>query len=212
MSPTLGNQADFWLRLKKTGTEVRREVDRFHGALNVSGKGFSHREHRFTRGSYFPPSTVIKKIFEEAQKENRDLDSEDVEELAKQTLLSTEDVEMWVMHLDSVKKRRKAGARKAADTRKQKSNDNVATAGNEFWCLCGGPESGNYNMIACDNPGCPIEWFHFECAGLVDAPSGNYPPSVPGPGGWGFQLTSALRYVIVKLGIIFYLQYCHANN
>ena len=26
-------------------------------------------------------------------------------------------------------------------------------------------------MIACDNPGCPIEWFHFECMGLVDAPS-----------------------------------------
>ena len=32
------------------------------------------------------------------------------EELKKQTLLSTEDVEMWVTHLDSVKKRRQAGA------------------------------------------------------------------------------------------------------
>ena len=38
-----------------------------------------------------------------------------------------------------------------------------------FWCLCGGPESGN--MIACDNPGCPIEWFHFGCVGLVNEPS-----------------------------------------
>ena len=27
------------------------------------------------------------------------------------------------------------------------------------------------NMIACDNPASPIEWFHFECVGLVDAPS-----------------------------------------
>ena len=68
---------------------------------------------------------------------------------------------MWVTHLDSVKKRRQASARKAAATRKQKSarqksSVKVATAGNEFWCLCGGPESGN--MIACDNPGCPIEW------------------------------------------------------
>ena len=27
------------------------------------------------------------------------------------------------------------------------------------------------NVITCDNPGCPIEWFHFECMGLVDAPS-----------------------------------------
>ena len=66
------------------------------------------------------------------------MDSEDVEELAKQTLLSTEDVEMWVTQLDSVKKRRQAGARKAAAKRKQKSarqkfRDKVATAGNEFW-------------------------------------------------------------------------------
>ena len=92
---------------------------------------------------------------EKAQKNSRDLNSEDVEE-QKQTLLSTEDVEMWVTHLDSVKKRRQAGARKAATTRKQKSSDKVATAGNEFWCLCVGPESGN--MTACDNSACPIEW------------------------------------------------------
>ena len=61
------------------------------------------------------------------------MDSEDVEELAKQTLLSTEDVEMWVTHLDSVKKRRQAGVRKAAAKRKQIFRDKVATAGNEFW-------------------------------------------------------------------------------
>ena len=47
-----------------------------------------------------------------------------------------------------------------------------ATAGNEFCCLCCGPESGN--MIACDNPGCPIECFHFEHVGLVDVPSGKW--------------------------------------
>ena len=125
----------------------------------------------------YPPSTVIKKSFEKAQKESRDLNSEDVEELAKQTLLSTEDVELWVTHLDSVKKRRQAGAHKAAATRKQKSakqksSDKVATAGNEFWCLCGGPESSN--IIPCDNPGCSIERFHFDCVGLVDAPRGKW--------------------------------------
>ena len=83
----------------------------------------------------------------------------------QKTLLSTEDVEMWVTLLDSVNKRRQAGARKAAATRKQKSarqksSNKVATAGNEFWCLCGGFESGN--VTACDNPGCPIKWFHLE--------------------------------------------------
>ena len=48
------------------------------------------------------------------------MNSEDVEELAKQTLLSTEDAEMWVTHLDSVNKRRHAGARKTTAARKQK--------------------------------------------------------------------------------------------
>ena len=85
----------------------------------------------------YPPSKSSK-----SQKESPDLNSEDVEELAKQTLLSTEDVEMWVTHPDSVKKRRQAGARKAAATRKQTSarqtsSDKIATAGNEFWYLCG---------------------------------------------------------------------------
>ena len=82
------------------------------------------------------------------------MDSEDAEELAKQTLPSTEDVEMWVTHLYSVRKRRQAGARKAAAIRKQKSarqksSDKVATTGNEFWCFCGGSASGN--MITCDH-------------------------------------------------------------
>ena len=74
--------------------------------------------------SYLPTyrSTVIKKSFEKAQKESRDFNSEDIEKLAKQTLLSSEDDEVWVTHLDSVKKRRQAGARKAAATRKQKSD------------------------------------------------------------------------------------------
>ena len=38
----------------------------------------------------YPPSTVIKKSFAKAQKESRDLNSEDVEERAKQTRVSTE--------------------------------------------------------------------------------------------------------------------------
>ena len=29
-------------------------------------------------------------------------------------------------------------------------------------------------MIACDNSGLPIEWFYFECVGLVDVPSGKW--------------------------------------
>lgn len=29
-------------------------------------------------------------------------------------------------------------------------------------------------MIACDNPNCPIEWFHYECVGLLEPPVGQW--------------------------------------
>ena len=161
--------------MKKTGTEVRHEVDRFQGALYVSGKALATDSIDLPAAHTSLLVQLSRKALRKLKKESRDLDSEDVEELAKQTLLSTKDVKMWVTQLDSVKKRRQAGTRKAAATRKQKSarqksSDKVTAAGNEFWRLCGGPESRN--MIACDNPGCsPIrEWFHFEYVGLVDAP------------------------------------------
>ena len=59
-------------------------------------KRLSHRQPSsdFPAAHTYPPCTVIKKSFEKAQKQSRDLNSEDVEELAKQTLLSTEDIEM----------------------------------------------------------------------------------------------------------------------
>ena len=29
-------------------------------------------------------------------------------------------------------------------------------------------------QVACDNPDCPIEWFHFECVGLTEQPRGKW--------------------------------------
>lgn len=40
------------------------------------------------------------------------------------------------------------------------------------YCLCNGISSGN--MVACDNPDCAIEWFHFECVGLVQVPKSKW--------------------------------------
>lgn len=36
----------------------------------------------------------------------------------------------------------------------------------KLYCTCGGQSSGN--MIACDNPKCPIEWFHMVCVGFKE--------------------------------------------
>ena len=40
------------------------------------------------------------------------------------------------------------------------------------YCYCRGPEDGT--MIACDNPNCRFEWFHFECLQLTAIPKGKW--------------------------------------
>ena len=42
----------------------------------------------------------------------------------------------------------------------------------EKWCYCYKTESGC--MISCDNIHCPIEWFHFTCVGISNAPKGKW--------------------------------------
>ena len=63
------------------------------------------------------------------------------------------------------------------------SNDNTAIANQttvnstsgsqeELYYYCRGPEHGL--MIACDNTGCKIEWFHQNCLGLSSIPAGDW--------------------------------------
>lgn len=40
------------------------------------------------------------------------------------------------------------------------------------YCFCKRVSFGQ--MVACDNPDCPREWFHFECVGLTQAPKGKW--------------------------------------
>ncbi|KAF7232332.1 hypothetical protein EG68_10814 [Paragonimus skrjabini miyazakii] len=40
------------------------------------------------------------------------------------------------------------------------------------YCVCQQVSYGE--MVACDNHDCPIEWFHFECVGLVSKPRGQW--------------------------------------
>jgi hypothetical protein len=77
-------------------------------------------QHGDTQCIYTPPSSVIKNVFYETLKKNQVVSKEKIEEVAKQTLLSLEEVTMIVEHLKSTAERRKEGARKAALTRKKK--------------------------------------------------------------------------------------------
>lgn len=45
-------------------------------------------------------------------------------------------------------------------------------------------------MVMCDNKDCPIEWFHFQCVGLLAKPKGKWyceqcSPSMKAGGGAG---------------------------
>lgn len=49
-----------------------------------------------------------------------------------------------------------------------------AMPGERVYCYCHSPYDENYEMIACDSQECPIEWFHFECVGIVMPPVGKW--------------------------------------
>ena len=42
----------------------------------------------------------------------------------------------------------------------------------ERWCYCGGEEEGE--MICCDDERCKIQWYHFDCIGISEAPRGTW--------------------------------------
>ncbi|VEL25963.1 unnamed protein product [Protopolystoma xenopodis] len=41
-----------------------------------------------------------------------------------------------------------------------------------IYCFCHQVSFGE--MVACDNPSCPYEWFHFGCVGLKEDPVGQW--------------------------------------
>lgn len=40
------------------------------------------------------------------------------------------------------------------------------------YCTCRSVSYGN--MVACDNDGCPYEWFHWSCVGMTKEPAGTW--------------------------------------
>ncbi|XP_028517481.1 uncharacterized protein LOC114575920 [Exaiptasia diaphana] len=111
-----------------------------------------------------PPSVVLNKEFQKLKTTDADSISDDViQECAKKTFLEKREVRMWFSHLSLVSKRRKAGAVKAAVTRKaNKANQQAEEKCGH--CPCGKVDD-NF-MIGCDGNKCKFEWFHYNCVGL----------------------------------------------
>jgi len=69
---------------------------------------------------FSPPSEVIKSEFSKTARQDQLMDENTILTLAKATLLSKEEVQMWVDHLSCLAKQRQAGAKKAAKSRAKK--------------------------------------------------------------------------------------------
>ena len=68
-----------------------------------------------------PPSVVLKEELNRITKAGETTISDEViTRLAMKTMLSVEEVKMWMKHLKMVQERRKEGARKASETRRKK--------------------------------------------------------------------------------------------
>ena len=52
------------------------------------------------------------------------------------------------------------------------SGGDDASGQGDVYCFCRKGEFGQ--MIACDNPFCPYEWFHFSCVNITSEPDGNW--------------------------------------
>ncbi|XP_001360627.3 uncharacterized protein MESR4 [Drosophila pseudoobscura] len=50
----------------------------------------------------------------------------------------------------------------------------LAREGESVYCYCRCPYDEVSEMIACDGDNCLIEWFHFECVGIMVAPQGRW--------------------------------------
>lgn len=51
-------------------------------------------------------------------------------------------------------------------------NTSMPETSDSYYCYCRGPDEGE--MIGCDNPQCPIQWFHFECLEITTALFGKW--------------------------------------
>ena len=49
-----------------------------------------------------------------------------------------------------------------------------APTDSRLYCVCQSPHDDVSEMIGCDASDCPVEWFHFECVGIMVPPEGKW--------------------------------------
>ena len=54
------------------------------------------------------------------------------------------------------------------------SHHPVVGVDTKLYCICQSPHDDVSDMIGCDAPDCRLEWFHFECVGIMVPPEGQW--------------------------------------
>merc|ERR1711915_508045 len=54
------------------------------------------------------------------------------------------------------------------------SNNPESSENVQLYCFCQCPHDDISEMIGCDAPDCKLEWFHFECVGIMVPPAGKW--------------------------------------
>lgn len=72
----------------------------------------------------------------------------------------------------SKKKKKRKNKKEKGNDRGRSPVDPPIDPDEPTYCLCDQVSYGE--MIGCDNDGCVIEWFHFNCVGLVHKPKGKW--------------------------------------
>ena len=107
-----------------------------------------------------PPSQVLKTRFSELM--GTEPSDNDVEKIAKETLLLPQEVRIWMNNLQSIQTNCRRGAEKAAATKRSKARQHW-----QVKCVCGEEYTDRTDevqyWIGCDQ--CS-SWFHYECAGI----------------------------------------------
>ncbi len=121
-----------------------------------------------TKTEYLQPPSVY--ILEAYQKNKGIPQDHVIDEIAQATLLPVQEVKMWFTHVREVSENRRAGAKKAAKKRKEKSTNQVARENGDEVCeACGEFDSPGedavVSWISCD--GCLL-WWHKTCVGLLE--------------------------------------------
>lgn len=64
--------------------------------------------------------------------------------------------------------------KKQQHTSQLPSSSTSSTSACALYCYCMQPESDEQTWIACDNPGCSIEWYHTDCLQIKCIPKGKW--------------------------------------